>query len=330
MTRVVLLAGVALLAGAVATADAQSERRHPQTHQGRNQPDQAAPPPSAPTPPPSSGGERVAVPRGSGDDSGARRAPRVREPGEAGESGRRAPVTAERGGGNADEQRRTGAGERRRVPSTGTTTDSGQGDARRRPPSTGTTTGSGQGEARRRAPSGGTTTDPDQGQARRRVPDYSRPRNGDTATGSAVRRPYGQPPVVNGRYRGYYGNDYYWTRPYSHWGWAPWGAGFFWYDPWWAAGPGYYGSGPYYPGYGSRYADGSVKLKMRPREAQVFVDGYYVGIVDEFDGIFQKLELEEGPHRIEVRLDGYEPQSFDVRITFDHTITLRGELTRVP
>jgi hypothetical protein len=68
-------------------------------------------------------------------------------------------------------------------------------------------------------------------------------------------------------------------------------------------------------------------LLIKPRDAQVFVDGYYVGVVDEFDGTFQKLTLDEGPHRVEVRKDGFQTLAFDVRVTWDHTIKLRGELT---
>ena len=70
----------------------------------------------------------------------------------------------------------------------------------------------------------------------------------------------------------------------------------------------------------------SLALMVKPRDAQVFVDGYYVGVVDEFDGTFQRLRLDTGPHRIEIRKEGFETLRFDVRVTFDHTITLRGEL----
>jgi hypothetical protein len=50
--------------------------------------------------------------------------------------------------------------------------------------------------------------------------------------------------------------------------------------------------------------------------------------VDDYDGVFQQLRLEPGPHRIEVRLDGYEPLSFEVRVIPDRTITYKGELER--
>ena len=68
---------------------------------------------------------------------------------------------------------------------------------------------------------------------------------------------------------------------------------------------------------------------MKPRQASVYVDGYYAGVVDEFDGVFQRLHIEPGPHRIEVQADGYEPLVFEIRIQPDRTITYTGELKRI-
>ena len=78
------------------------------------------------------------------------------------------------------------------------------------------------------------------------------------------------------------------------------------------------------------FDEGQLRLKIKPRDAEVYVDGYYAGIVDDFDGIFQRLHLESGPHRIEVRAPGYETLNFDVRITPDHTTTYEGEMKPVP
>jgi hypothetical protein len=100
------------------------------------------------------------------------------------------------------------------------------------------------------------------------------------------------------------------------------------YDPWWGVSP-----GPYGYGYGGGYRDavtGSVRLKVQPRHAQVFVDGYYAGEVDEFDGVFQRLRLAEGPHELEVRLEGFAPLQFRVYVVPDRTLTLRGELEPAP
>jgi hypothetical protein len=51
----------------------------------------------------------------------------------------------------------------------------------------------------------------------------------------------------------------------------------------------------------------SVRLEIKPKDAQVYVDGYFVGIVDQFDGVFQRLDLPTGEHEIEVYLKGYRP-----------------------
>ena len=155
------------------------------------------------------------------------------------------------------------------------------------------------------------------------TPTYSRPREGRPATGTAVERRgdsgggnrgNGGTVVIGG---GYYGGFY-------PWGWGGLGLGGYYgyYDP--------YGWDDPYPqsvgyGYGN---DGALKLKVTPRQAEVLVDGYFAGAVDDYDGLFQRLRLEAGPHRIEVRLDGYEPLSFEVRIQPDRTVTYRGDMRR--
>ena len=108
---------------------------------------------------------------------------------------------------------------------------------------------------------------------------------------------------------------------YSAFGYDPWGSGF--YDPFYGYPRGYvaapWGRGNY---------DGSLKLKVSPSDATVYVDGFYAGVVDDYDGMFQRLHLEPGAHRVEIRKDGYETLTFDVRITPDRTITYSGELTK--
>lgn len=97
----------------------------------------------------------------------------------------------------------------------------------------------------------------------------------------------------------------------------------------------YYGAGGSYPyGYTPRgYYDplpgriyGGVRITDAPREAQVFVDGFYAGIVDDFDGIFQHVNLEAGEHRIEVHAPGLAPIAFDVMVQPGRTITLRADI----
>lgn len=142
----------------------------------------------------------------------------------------------------------------------------------------------------------------------------------------------------------------YGRRYYS----GPTGLGYYAYDPWsWYAGygwpgygaysnwGGYYGNGGYYGGgyYGGSYGTyggpygwsiGGVRLKVNMRDAEVYVDGYYAGVVDDFDGIWQQLRLDEGGYRIEIRKPGYSTLSFDVRVQPGRKITYHGELLPVP
>ncbi len=95
----------------------------------------------------------------------------------------------------------------------------------------------------------------------------------------------------------------------------------------------YYGADGYYPyGYTPRgYFEpipgrlyGGVRITGAPRDARVFADGYYVGIVNDFDGIFQHMNLEAGPHHIEIDL-GYDAIEFDVYVRPGETTTFRAD-----
>jgi hypothetical protein len=75
--------------------------------------------------------------------------------------------------------------------------------------------------------------------------------------------------------------------------------------------------------------EGSIRLKVKPRDAKVYIDGYFVGVVDSFDGAFQKVSVGGGHHRVEVKADGYETAVFDVLVTPTQTVTYQGDLKRV-
>jgi hypothetical protein len=134
--------------------------------------------------------------------------------------------------------------------------------------------------------------------------------------------------IPRGRTYIYYPRYYY--RPYTF-GYGPAGRGHFYFDL-------HYNSyiwHPYsvyrYGTYGSYgYPVGELRLKVHPRDAQVFIDGYYAGRVDDFDGIFQSLRLEEGEYQVEIVLPGYEPLAFDVRIFPGEKTTYEGDLIPEP
>jgi hypothetical protein len=135
---------------------------------------------------------------------------------------------------------------------------------------------------------------------------------------------------------------FYYPRRWYPYGYGAFGLGYFYYDPyrWYGAGGyygggyyggGYYGGG-YYGPYGGSYGypTGALRLRVGPKHAQVLVDGYYAGVVDDFDGITQGLTLEDGPYHIEIVAPGYETLEFDVRIIPGRKITYRGELRPRP
>jgi hypothetical protein len=74
---------------------------------------------------------------------------------------------------------------------------------------------------------------------------------------------------------------------------------------------------------------GSLTLDVQPGSAQVFVDGYYVGTPDDLAFNRGALALELGPHRVDVTAPGYEPVSFDVRVTAGQPITYSQSLKRI-
>jgi hypothetical protein len=99
----------------------------------------------------------------------------------------------------------------------------------------------------------------------------------------------------------------------------------------------YYGAGGSYPyGYTPRgYYDplpgrpyGGLRITDAPPDAQVFADGYYIGIVDDFDSVFQHANLEAGTHRIEIQAPGFESVAFDVLVQPGRTITFRADMRR--
>jgi hypothetical protein len=69
--------------------------------------------------------------------------------------------------------------------------------------------------------------------------------------------------------------------------------------PWWPR-PLY--PRPYFPVYDMR---AHLRIEVKPKDASVYVDGYYAGIVDDFDGFMQSLPLPPGGHEITLYLEGF-------------------------
>lgn len=106
------------------------------------------------------------------------------------------------------------------------------------------------------------------------------------------------------------------------------GGGWWWpwpYDPYYR--PPYYPGRYPYPYYGpSDHTWGALDLDVRPEEAQVYLDGDYVGIADNYDGYPRYLWLERGEHRLVFVLNGYETLVRDLNVRAGEIISLKDRL----
>jgi hypothetical protein len=98
-----------------------------------------------------------------------------------------------------------------------------------------------------------------------------------------------------------------------------------------------YGWYPYAWGYGAypgpwvygAYDDSSaIKFEVTPRETEIYVDGYRAGIVDDFDGFFQRMRLRPGAHDIVLYLDGYRTVRQSLQLTVGGDVKVKH--TMVP
>ncbi len=120
--------------------------------------------------------------------------------------------------------------------------------------------------------------------------------------------------VRSGFYATRFGNPWY---PYGSWG-TGWG-GF--YGPYWGS---YWGPSMY-----RGQSFGSVRVQVEPRHAEVFVDGYFAGHVDDFDGAFQRLDLGPGEHEVEVFLDGYRSTRERLYVIPGRSYKIKSSLARL-
>jgi hypothetical protein len=171
------------------------------------------------------------------------------------------------------------------------------------------------------------------------------PRRGPT-TGMAVPRTYAPRYYRPYSYPRYSHPRYYYPYRYSPYYYSPWyyrpyyssfafSFGFGWPGPYWGAySHGYPYAYPYAYPYSYPYAypyywydnSGSARLEITPRNAQVYVDGRFVGIVDDFDGSLQRLRVGNGQHEIQIYLEGYRPLTQKVLFTPGTTVNIQSAL----
>jgi PEGA domain-containing protein len=122
-------------------------------------------------------------------------------------------------------------------------------------------------------------------------------------------------------YPAFWGSIYF-GFPYPYWWYGPWGY------------YGYYGYDGYYPGGYYRYHDraeqGALDLDLSPGDTQVYLDGKYVGTVNDFDGWPQYLWLDPGTYDIVFYREGYKTLARQVTIYRGLVIDWDDRLERGP
>jgi hypothetical protein len=140
-------------------------------------------------------------------------------------------------------------------------------------------------------------------------------------------------------YRGHY--PYYGYRGYYPWYGYRYNPGFYWgvgayfgpyyYSPWFYSAywdyPAYYYA--YDSGYGSASGGASLKVNVEPKTAEVYVDGYLAGIVDQFDGTFQSLSLDPGEHEITIYQEGFRSMRQRLYLNAGSTYRVKGVMERL-
>jgi hypothetical protein len=71
---------------------------------------------------------------------------------------------------------------------------------------------------------------------------------------------------------------------------------------------------------------GGLVLETIPDRAQVYVDGFYVGLAEEFGLRGRALDLPAGPHHLELRAPDYEMLTFSVMIEPNGIVRYRGDM----
>jgi hypothetical protein len=124
----------------------------------------------------------------------------------------------------------------------------------------------------------------------------------------------------------YNNSGYYYYSPSWGWGsyWWPYGS-YGWYGGYWGYPWGWGSSSVYH--YVHREA-GSIRVLVDPAEARVYVDGYYAGTVDDFDGLFQRLNVSPGRHEIALKLEGYKTHRIKVYAAPGRTLKLHHDMVR--
>ena len=149
---------------------------------------------------------------------------------------------------------------------------------------------------------------------------------GSSAARTDAQRRHPRPGTGTGYRPGHY---YPYNRPYyyyPYWGYSFYGYGWP-YDGFYGAGYRGYPSGYAY-GYRYRSDAGAIRVLVNPEKTRVYVDGYYAGVADDFDGVFQRLYVSPGRHEVALRLEGHRTHRLRVYVAADSTLKLHYDMVK--
>jgi hypothetical protein len=88
----------------------------------------------------------------------------------------------------------------------------------------------------------------------------------------------------------------------------------------------------YPPPYQYRYlgSESDLRFAVTPKEASVYIDGYFAGYVDDYNGMFQRLHVEPGAHEIVVYLKGHRSLREKLYLSPNSTRKISGALEPLP
>lgn len=131
------------------------------------------------------------------------------------------------------------------------------------------------------------------------------PRDGGGGRGPGGRVVVAPRPVVVGPYYSPFYSPFYDPVFFNWYGWG--------FPSFYA--PAFYGRGS--------LPESSARIQVKPRDTEVYVDGYLAGIVDDFDGFAQRLKVSPGEHAIDLYLDGHKTISQKIFFQAGETYRIR-------
>jgi PEGA domain len=72
----------------------------------------------------------------------------------------------------------------------------------------------------------------------------------------------------------------------------------------------------------------TLKLKIKPERAAVFLDGKFVGHAGDFGGAFKSMKISPGKHRIRVELPAYRTFETEVNLLANQESEIKTELVK--